>query len=249
MRFAMIIEYDGTDYSGWQRQKNGISVQQKIEEALEKLFIKKITIVGSGRTDKGVHAEGQVAHFDAETDLSEFKIKGSLNFFLPEDIKIREIKKVADDFHAQFDAKSKIYVFNTYISRVKSPLKSRYYVQIIPPLDIELMRESAKQIVGKHDFSSFSVKNGDTPSTTIRQISRIDIIEKGDTVIFEVEGPGFLYKMVRSIVGTLIWIGRGKLSPDCIEKMFSSGDRALGGKTLAANGLVLKKVIYAEVPK
>ena len=123
-------------------------------------------------------------------------------------------------------------------------MKSRYYVQIIPPLDIELMRECAKKIVGKHDFSSFSVKNGDSPSTTVRLISRLEIIEKGDELTFEVEGPGFLYKMVRSIVGTLIWIGRGKLSPDCIEKMFDSGDRALGGKTLAANGLVLKKVKY-----
>jgi tRNA pseudouridine38-40 synthase len=244
MRLAMIIEYDGSNYSGWQRQKNGVSIQEKVEEALSKLFSKKITIYGSGRTDKGVHAEGQVAHFDVETELTPFKIMGSINFFLPDDIVIKDVFVVASDFHAQFDAKSKIYVYNTYVSRINSPLKSKYYVQIVPPLDIDLMRTAAKKLVGSHNFAAFAVKNGDLPSTTIRAISRIDIIENGENITFEVEGPGFLYRMVRSIVGTLVWIGRGKLPIDAIDDMLKTGCRSLGGKTLAPNGLVLKKVIY-----
>lgn len=244
MRLAMIIEYDGSNYSGWQRQKNGVSIQQKLEEVLSRFFSQKITLFGSGRTDKGVHAEGQVAHFDVETDLTPFKIMGSINFFLPNDIVIKEIFKVDDSFHAQFDAKSKIYVYNTYVSKISSPLKSKYFVQIVPPIDVELMRSSAKKLIGNHNFAAFAVKNGDQPSSTIREISRIDIIENGDIIIFEVEGQGFLYRMVRSIVGTLVWIGRGKLTPDSIDEMLKTGSRSLGGKTLSPNGLVLKKVIY-----
>lgn len=244
MRFAMIVEYDGTGYSGWQRQKNVISVQQKIEEALERLFFKKMVIMGSGRTDKGVHAAGQVAHFDIETSLQPFRIKASLNSFLPEDIIIKDLFKVKDDFHSQLDAKSKIYVYKAYVSRVASPLKNRYYVQIIPPLDIDLMKKCAQKIVGKHDFAAFAVRNGERPSNTTREVTRIDIKQEGEILTFEVEGNGFLYKMVRSIVGTLVWIGRGKLQPSCIESMFATNERALGGKTLQANGLCLISVKY-----
>lgn len=244
MRYAMIVEYDGGAYSGWQRQKNHISVQEEIEKALSRLFGEKITIVGSGRTDKGVHAEGQVAHFDIDTQMSTFRMKGSLNSFLPKDIQIREINKVADDFHAQYDAKRKTYEYKAFISRIKQPLKRNYYIQIVPPVDIELIKECAKKIVGKHDFLAFSVDNNQERLNTVREIYSLEIEVQGEDIIFTIEGNGFLYKMVRTIIGTLIWIGKGKLPPDVIDKMFETGSRCLGGKTMPPNGLVLKSVEY-----
>lgn len=246
MRYAMIVEYDGANYSGWQRQKKYSSVQEEIENALERLFNKQITITGSGRTDKGVHAEGQVAHFDVETDLTPFKMKGSLNYFLPDDIQIIEIKKVSDDFHAQYDAISKVYEYRAFVSRIKRPLKRKYYIQIVPPVDIDLIKECAKKIEGEHDFAAFSVFNNQEKQNTIRTVHRLDVLVDGEEVIFQIEGNGFLYKMVRSIVGTLIWIGKGKLPADTIEKMFETGLRELGGKTMLPNGLILKSVEYKE---
>lgn len=245
MRYAMIIEYDGTAYSGWQRQKNATSIQQKIEEALEVVFGKKTVIVGSGRTDRGVHALGQVAHFDAEEELNTRKTTYSINSLLPSDIKVQKIFKVADDFHAQYSAKRKTYVYKSYVNECPSPLKEKYYARVLPPVDVESMKRASKALIGKHDFKAFC-STGSAVNSTEREIYSFDITVNGDEIIFEITGNGFLYNMVRIIVGTLFFIGKGKLKESAIEEMLITGRRNAGGKTYPACGLTLKKVEYID---
>ena len=245
MRYALTVEYDGTSYSGWQRQKNAVSVQQKVEEALEVVLGKKTVIVASGRTDAGVHAKGQVAHFDSDKTLVPRRTAYSLNALLPDDIKIVGVRAVSDDFHAQYSAKRKTYVYNTYVSDNPSPMRSRYYARILPPVDIEKMRRASKSLVGKHDFKAFC-STGSSIKSTVREIYAFDIIEQGDEVIFRITGNGFLYNMVRIIVGTLFFIGKGKLPESAIDEMLSTGRRNAGGKTYPACGLILESVDYIE---
>ena len=245
IRYAMIIEYDGTEYAGWQRQKNAVSVQQKIEEALEIVLGVKTIIYASGRTDAGVHAEGQVAHFDAEKELNPRSTAYSLNSLLPSDVKIQKIIKVAPDFHAQYSAKRKTYTYRSYVSDCPSPLKDRFYARILPPVDVEKMKRASKCLVGKHDFKAFC-STGSSIKSTEREIYEFNVIEKGDEVIFEITGNGFLYNMVRIIVGTLYFIGKGKLPETAIEEMLRTGNRRAGGKTYPACGLSLKKVEYVD---
>ena len=244
-RYAMIIEYDGTEYAGWQRQKNAVSVQQKIEEALEIVLGVKTIIYASGRTDAGVHAEGQVAHFDAEKELNLRSTAYSLNSLLPSDVKIQKIIKVAPDFHAQYSAKRKTYTYRSYVSDCPSPLKDRFYARILPPVDVEKMKSASKCLIGKHDFKAFC-STGSSIKSTEREIYEFNVIEKGDEVIFEITGNGFLYNMVRIIVGTLYFIGKGKLPETAIEEMLRTGNRRAGGKTYPACGLSLKKVEYVD---
>ena len=243
MRYALTVEYDGTSYSGWQRQKNAVSVQQKVEEALEVVLGKKTVIVASGRTDAGVHAKGQVAHFDSDKTLVPRRTAYSLNALLPDDIKIVGVRAVSDDFHAQYSAKRKTYVYNTYVSDNPSPMRSRYYARILPPVDIEKMRRASKSLIGKHDFKAFC-STGSSIKSTVREIYAFDIIEQGDEVIFRITGNGFLYNMVRIIVGALISFGEGKISLLDLEKMVDGERRPNGIKTMPAKALCLKNVEY-----
>lgn len=244
-RYAMIIEYDGTEYAGWQRQKNAVSVQQKIEEALEIVLGVKTIIHASGRTDGGVHAEGQVAHFDSEKELNPRSTAYSLNSLLPSDVKIQKVLKVAPDFHAQYSAKRKTYLYRSYVSECPSPLKDRFYARVLPPVDVEKMKRAGKSLIGKHDFKAFC-STGSSIKSTEREIYEFNVIENGDEVIFEITGNGFLYNMVRIIVGTLYFIGKGKLPETAIEEMLKTGNRRAGGKTYPACGLSLKKVEYVD---
>ncbi len=248
MRYAMVVEYDGTCYAGWQRQKNAISIQQKIEEALEIVFKQKIIIVASGRTDSGVHALGQVAHFDVDKKLNTRSVMYSINSLLPSDIKLQQLFEVDSDFHAQYSAKRKTYVYKSYINESASPLKDRFYARILPPVDVEKMVRASKALVGKHDFRAFC-STGSSINSTEREIYSLDILQDGDEVIFEITGNGFLYNMVRIIVGTLYFIGKGKLPENAIEEMLTSGNRRSGGKTYPACGLTLKKVEYMDINK
>jgi pseudouridylate synthase I len=243
MRYKITIEYDGRNYGGWQRQKNSVGVQEVLEEKLSEFFGRKIKVTGSGRTDAGVHALGQAAHFDAETRIPAEKLKFPLNALLPDDIKIMECAAASEDFHAQYSAKRKTYIYKTYVSGIQSPTKRNLYAQILPPIDIEKMREAAKQFIGVHDFKAFS-SSGSARKTTVREIYRLDIISEEADIIFEIEGSGFLYNMVRIIVGTLVYIGKGKLDICAVGHMFSAGDRKAGGKTMPAEGLYLKEVKY-----
>lgn len=245
MRYALLIEYDGRGFGGWQRQKNAPSVQEKLEDALSDLFGAPTPTVGSGRTDAGVHALGQVAHFDAETDIPLFKIKFALNARLPEEIRIKEVYKTAPGFHAIDSVKKKTYLYRLYVSEVASPLRSGFYTRVSPPLDIELMRRAADKLVGEHDFRAFS-STGSDAKTSVRTIYRIDIVENKDEIFIEIEGNGFLYNMVRIISGTLVAVAKGKIPLENIDIMLESGDRRLGGKTFPAGGLVLKSVDYGD---
>lgn len=245
MRYAMVVEYDGTNYAGWQRQKNAVSVQQKIEEALEIVLGVKTIIYASGRTDSGVHAEGQVAHFECEKELNTRRTTYSINSLLPSDIKLQTIFPVAPDFHAQYSAKRKTYLYRSYVNECPSPLKDRFYARILPPVDVEKMKRASKALVGKHDFKAFC-STGSSIQTTVREIYEFNILERDDEIIFEITGNGFLYNMVRIIVGTLYFIGKGKLPETAIEEMLSTGIRKLGGKTYPACGLCLKKVEYID---
>lgn len=243
MRYVMVVEYDGTDYSGWQRQDNAPSVQQTIEDKLSVFLQKKTVIVASGRTDKGVHAYGQVAHFDTDSNIPPANMRYAVNTMLPHDIRIVDMYEVDADFHAQYSAKRKTYVYKTYVSRVLSPMRARYYAQVIPEVNVELMKQAAKCLVGEHDFRAFC-STGSSIQNKVRELYRVDINVQGDEIIFEIEGNGFLYNMVRIIVGTLVFIGRGMLPVDTTQKMLDTGIRKLGGKTYPACGLALKSVEY-----
>lgn len=245
MRYAITVEYDGAGYSGWQRQKNALSVQEVIEDALGVLLGKKTVIIGSGRTDKGVHAIGQVAHFDSDKKLDTFRMAFALNAILPEDVKIRKMQAVSDRFHAQRSAKSKTYVYRTYVSRADSPLRKGRAVKVIPNVDVCLMRKVANSLIGEHDFRAFS-STGSPVNDYVREIYDIQIKQDGDEIDFYITGNGFLYNMVRIIVGTLIFIGRGKLPESTVKDMLETGNRRLGGKTFPAEGLYLYYVEYPD---
>lgn len=245
MRFRITIEYSGKNYNGWQRQENGIGVQQVIEDTLSELTGEKIIITGSGRTDTGVHAAGQVAHFDSDTKIPPEKLVFAANVFLPDDIKLTRCEIVSPDFHAQYGAKRKTYRYQTYVSRIPSPLKDDFYTQVIPPVDIDKVRRAAEKLVGVHDFKAFC-STGVQKKSTVREIYSLKVIEDGQILAFEVEGNGFLYNMVRIIAGTLVYIGRGKLPESVIDDMLATGNRKLGGKTFPAKGLCLMRVEYAE---
>ncbi len=245
MKYIITIEYNGTKYSGWQCQKNAISVQAVLQEKLSILFQENITIWGSGRTDSGVHAMGQVAHFSAQKPYLPHKVKNAINSMLPTDIRIVDAIEGDPDFHAQYSAKRKTYLYKTYVSRTSSPLKEGFYAQIVPELDIPLMKKCALQLLGEHDFKAFS-STGSGINKTVRTLYKVDITTNENEIFFEIEGNGFLYNMVRIIVGTLVFIGQGRISPTAISDMLATGNRKLGGKTYPACGLYLKSVNYLD---
>lgn len=244
MKVKLTLSYDGTNYCGWQVQPNGVTVQEILETALEKLTGEKIKVVGSGRTDAGVHALAQVAHFEREKEnIPPEKFKKALNTILPNDIKIIDSERVSDEFDARKSAKKKTYVYGFYVSDGVLPLKERYRTQLENRVDVDKMRAYSRILVGEHDFKAFC-SSGTGAKTTTRTIYNIEIKENGNELDFFVTGNGFLYNMVRIIVGTLIGAGQGKLGKEEIEKMLSTGERALGGRTLPAKGLSLLSVVY-----
>ena len=245
MRVKITVEYDGTSYCGWQRQINGISVQQVIEEAIYKVTGENVKITGSGRTDAGVHAKGQVAHFDTEGSIPAEKFSFALNTVLPPDIKVKKSEAVSCDFNARKSAKKKTYSYTVYYDETPSPLKERYAYRMAERPDINKMRSAAKLICGKHDFKSFCASKSGA-KTTVRTVYSIKIINSADKTVFKICGNGFLYNMVRIIVGTLIKIGLDKMTEKELADMLSEKNRSLGGKTLPANGLCLECVVYGK---
>ncbi len=243
MRIKLTLSYDGSDYCGWQIQPNGKTVQELILSAIFDLTGERVTLTGSGRTDAGVHAKAQVAHFDTNANIPPEKFSYALNARLPEDIRIIKSEGVADSFDANRTAKKKTYCYSFYKSDVELPLKERYAVKIDQNVDVEKMRSASKLLLGEHDFKAFSATGGSV-KTTVRTVYSVDIIESDGDVKIYVCGGGFLYNMVRIIAGTLLRVGEGKLGEAEIEKMLSTGDRTLGGKTCPAKGLCLEKVEY-----
>ena len=239
--YKIVVSYDGTEYQGWQRQPDKKTIQGLLENALEKIVAGKIPVIGSGRTDAGVHAEGQVAHFKVNSRLENNEFLRAFNGILPSDIRIRSLKKASPDFHARKSAQSKIYRYRIFNSSTISPFVLRYVLQWTSPLDAVKMKEAAKQFVREADFTPFSSNRLLYP---IRIITQSEIRKKGKEIIFTVEANGFLRYMVRSIVGTLIEVGRGKLDPGQIEDFFKLSKRSHLCPTAPAKGLTLIKVEY-----
>ena len=244
----MTISYDGSDFFGFQRQNDLPTIQGEIEKALHTILQEDITICASGRTDAGVHALGQVAHFDTQKQiLDEDKFKYSLNSLLPKSIDILKIEKVTDDFHARYSVHEKTYIYKIYLSKTNEPLKRKYFHICSYPLDIEKMNKAIKAIIGEHDFKAFCVENPQI-KTTIRTIydAHIDVLDNGKEVDIVLSANGFLHNQVRSIAGTLVDIGRGRFEVEDMARILESKDHQKAGKTLDGCGLYLYKVAYVN---
>lgn len=242
--FKMLISYDGTRYQGWERQKNTeMTIQGKLESVLSLMTGSLVEVIGSGRTDAGVHAMGQVANAHLETDKRPEEIKDYLNQYLPEDICVREVKVASERFHSRYNALGKTYKYTCYVGKGK-PVFDRKYVYVVDEyLDVERMREAAKGLVGTHDFASFC-SNPKMKKSTIRQVDRISIDQDGDYLIFTYHGNGFLHHMVRILTGTLLEVGMGKRSADSMGDLIEAKKRALAGFTAPAQGLCMIEVDY-----
>jgi tRNA pseudouridine38-40 synthase len=239
----IVIEYDGTGYHGWQKQINAITVQDKIEEALTRLTKQKTVITGASRTDRGVHALGQVANFFTESAIPPEKYPYALNSILPEDITVKRSELVDADFHSRFSAKGKKYIYSIYNATFPSALLRNRAYHVYYPLDIKKMQAAARHIVGTHDFSAFMASGSDVVST-VRTITSISFEKKGNNINMEIQGDGFLYNMVRIIAGTLVEVGWGAREPDSLPQIITDKDRRKAGKTAPAQGLYLAEVFY-----
>ena len=245
MRIKLTIEYDGTAYAGWQRQENALAVQQVIEEALTKLTRARVVIAGASRTDEGVHALGQTAHFDTESRIPPDKYAFALNTMLPADIRIRKSEAVSEDFHARFSNKGKRYRYLIYQSPHAGALNRNTHAHVIYPLDDEKMRRELTALIGTHDFAAFAA-SGSVVKDTVRTIYSASLTRRGDELELLVEGSGFLYNMVRIIAGTLISVGAGRLEEGAFARAIQSGNRLDLGVTAPAHGLTLMEVYYRE---
>ncbi len=249
MRILLTIEYNGKNYAGWQRQKNALSIQQVLEEKLAVVLQTSVVLFASGRTDSGVHAYGQKAHFDYDGNIPVGKIAFAVNTMLPDDIRIMDAVVVADDFHAQYSAKKKTYVYKMYVSRTLRPLKNDFSARIPydeDRLDFEKMQKACHDLVGTHDFVGFS-STGSGIKTTVRTVYSATLEKSGEDIVFTVCGNGFLYNMVRIIVGTLAYIGVGLLPDTAVKEVLEKKERTLGGKTYPPCGLYLKDVFYEDI--
>jgi tRNA pseudouridine38-40 synthase len=246
-KFKLTIAYDGTNYEGWQAQKIGTGVQQIVETALGKLFPSSPRLHSSSRTDTGVHALGLVAHFEIPRDegrMAARKLLLALNAHLPEDVRVLSAARAGRKFHAQFDAGSKQYRYFVWNHAAMNPLLRSTAWHVPRKLDLKAMRAATKLFVGRHDFQSFAANPGYRKKSTVRRLTRCDVKKCGALITFMIEGNGFLYKMCRGIVGTIVQAGLGKFPPGEIKAMLAKRDRRVAGMTAPAHGLVLWKVYY-----
>ncbi|MBF0533315.1 MAG: tRNA pseudouridine(38-40) synthase TruA [Candidatus Omnitrophica bacterium] len=241
----LTIEYDGTDFRGWQIQKQGErTVQQELKTAIQRLLNEDVSVIGSGRTDTGVHARGQVANFKTRALLPASDIQRALNAILPRDIVVRDLAEAPEHFHAQYSAKTKTYCYAILTRKERSPLDSRYSMHFPFPLDLNAMRAAAKTLIGRHDFKSFQASGSRRDIDTVRTISRLDIRQPDDYLWIEITADGFLYKMVRNIVGTLLEIGAGRRASASMKDILSQKSRCGAGDTAKPHGLTLLRVAY-----
>ena len=244
MIVKLTVSYDGTNYCGWQVQPNGVTIQEKIEYALKQVTGQDITVTGSGRTDAGVHALGQVVSFFVEKEnIPAEKYASAINVYLPQDICVTKSEREKDGFNARFSAKKKTYRYQMYKSETVLPLKDRFAVKIPTKTDIGLMRLGAEYIVGEHDFKCF-LKSNSSVKNTVRKIYSLKVKEDKDFVTITITGNGFLYNMVRIIAGTLLEVGQNRIEPQKIKEIIEGGYRGVAGKTLPAKGLTLMEVKY-----
>ncbi len=248
-RIRLRVEYDGTRYAGWQMQKGVPSVQEELEKALRKLFGgQRVIVHGASRTDAGVHAAGQVAHFDCVNRIPAEKVAFALNTMLPDDVRIRASAEAAPEFHARFGAIGKIYRYNIWNSRHASALHRLTHAHIPVPLDVPRMRAEMQAMAGTHDFRAFEASGGRMTALerTERTMHRVALLQDGARISLLIHGNAFLYNMVRIFAGTLIDVGRGLTAPGAIAEALETGNRLRLGITAPAQGLVLLKVFYGE---
>ncbi|MBQ3864766.1 MAG: tRNA pseudouridine(38-40) synthase TruA [Clostridia bacterium] len=246
-RIALQIEYNGSAYAGWQRQKNALSIQEVLENVLSCLCNEGISLTGASRTDAGVHARGQVAHFETTCSIPGDRFAYALNTLLPPDIRVLHSRDAAPDFHARFQAKGKVYSYRFLNAPHNSALLFPYVWHIPGTLDTDRMQKSLPALVGTHDFSSFMAA-GNQSKTTVRTIYHTELQKEGQVLLFRIYGNGFLYNMVRIIAGSLVYIGLGKESPDLFSRAYESHSRILLGPTAPPQGLCLEKIYYETVP-
>ena len=247
LRFKLTIAYDGTRYFGWQVQKGRMTVQQRLEEALRELFPSVKRVHSSSRTDTGVHALGMVVHVDipeAECRMDARKLLLAVNSFLPVDVRIVAARRVPEDFHARFDAKGKRYFYLIWNHAAMNPLLHNRAWHVKVPLNLERMQKAAKLFVGRKDFKSFASTREYEMESTVRRLTRCDVRKEGYTWKITIEGDGFLYKMCRGIVGTLVRVGQGELTQTEIRQIFRERDRSVAGMNAPACGLTLWRVFY-----
>lgn len=244
MRYKLIIEYDGTDFVGWQRQKSGLAVQEVLETALKTALRQEITLFGSGRTDAGVHALGQVAHFETDQELNLFKTRESLNALVrPHLISIHKVEKVSDDFHARFSAKERSYVYQILNTPYPPALLKNKAWWVHSPLNVNQMQKAANLLIGKHDFSTFRASECQAKSP-IKTINDIQFEKEGDLIKMHIKAKSFLHHQVRNIIGTLVLVGQKKWSIQDFQTAFEGKDRRLGGPTAPPEGLYFVSVQY-----
>ncbi len=248
MRYVLKIAYDGTDYAGWQRQKNAKSVQEALEDAVKAGLGKTVNITASGRTDAGVHAAGQICHFDEDTlTIPAEKLPDCLNAFLPPSVRVLDGWNADKNFHSTRSAKRKTYVYSLYVSKREMPLKERYAVRVENAPDLQTLQKSASFMQGEHDFKAFCA-SGSSVQTTVRTVYEVRVEEEytfgGRDIKIYVTGNGFLYNMVRTMVGELLDLANGKRTEESLKQAFQTGKRDLLGKTMPAKGLTLFDVQY-----
>ena len=244
-RFRLTIEYDGTAYCGWQRQINGPSVQETLEQALCTLTQERVSVTGSSRTDAGVHALGLCAHFDSATRIPAQKLAFALNTMLPPDIRVRESSLAPEGFHARYSACGKLYRYAFYNARHDCAIGRQYAAHIPLPMDERLMDEEAQALLGTHDFAAFAA-SGSVAKSTVRTIVGARVTREGERVTLCVMGDGFLYNMVRIIAGTLLRVGGGQMKPEEMKTVLEAKDRSLAGDTARPEGLTLMEIEYLD---
>lgn len=243
MRVKATVAYDGTDFLGFQRQATGRTVQGVLETALEEITGTRTRVIAAGRTDAGVHAEGQIIAFDTDWQHEVSALKGAMNAVLAQDAVVYELIRAAPDFHPRYDAYSRRYRYTIYSAPVRSPLARRTSLHVKEPLDLEVMEEAAVQIIGQHDFAAF----GRPPQgeVTVRRVMDAGWVADLPWLFFEIEANAFLFRMVRSIVGTMIQVGKGRLSSERFRAILASRDRSCARQTAPAHGLCLIQVKYS----
>lgn len=243
MRVRLIVAYDGTNYHGWQIQKNAITVEEILQQALCDLLQEPIELVGASRTDAGVHARGNVAVFDTHTRIPAEKIAIAVNQRLPEDIRVMQSEEVEEQFHPRYAESEKTYEYHISNVPIQLPTRRLYSYFVYLPLDVEKMQEAAKLFVGEHDFAGFCSAKSQV-QTTVRTIYDCQVEKEGDEICIRVRGNGFLYNMVRIIAGTLVEVGLGRRERSTVSQAIEKADRSLAGPTAPPEGLTLIKIEY-----
>jgi len=243
--YKAVIQYDGTEYYGWQIQKHHPTIQAELQKAIQKITSQRTIIIGSGRTDSGVHAEGQATSFRLQRNYDCAKLRQALNALLPESIRVIRLSKAGSKFHAQFSAVRKIYWYRIWNAPVANPFWRRFALHVPHRLDLERMNSAASRLKGRHNFRAFAAASA-TSETFERAVQLSRFTRQGRMLIYQIAADGFLHHMVRNIVGTLLLVGSGKLPPTSIREILRSQDRTRAGPTAPAQGLTLKKVIYSS---